>query len=383
MTWRVPLVEIEVTDGDVEAVLDCLRSGWLTMGPRTQAFEEALAEMVGAKHAIVCANGTAALHLACHAVGLGPGDEAIVPALTFVASANAPRYSGAEVVFCDSSSLLDPGIDVAAVERQIGPRTKAVIAVHMWGYPADVEALRRLCDERGIALIEDCCEAIGARTDAGSQVGSVGDLGCFSLFSKKQLAVGEGGFVTTDDDELAAKVRSLRSHAMTSVTWERHRGHGLGYDVTDIGFNYRMDEPRAALGLSRLGRLEADIAARRKVAQAYRAGLRGLDGIELPYSEESVELASHFAIPVLAPSEEARDALRAELQVRGVQTTWYPAVHTLSEYESAARGSDLKVAGEIGARQLVLPVHASLSDEQVGFVVEQLASALEQVGAGA
>lgn len=379
MTWHVPLVEIDVTDGDVEAVLDCLRSGWLTMGPRTQAFEEALAEMVGTKHAIVCANGTAALHLACSAVGLGPGDEALVPALTFVASANAPRYCGADVVFCDSTDRLDAGIDIAAVERQIGPRTKAVIAVHMWGYPAAVGALRRLCDERGIALIEDCCEAIGARTEGGGQVGSVGDLGCFSLFSKKQLAVGEGGFVTTDDDELAASVRSLRSHAMTSVTWERHRGHGLGYDITDVGFNYRMDEPRAALGLSRLGRLDSDIEARRAAVRAYRDGLRGLEGIELLYSEGSVERSSHFALPVLAAGEEERDALRAELQVRGVQTTWYPALPSLSEYRGTGGGSNAEIAAEIGSRHFVLPAHASLSDEQVGFVIEQLAGALDQV----
>ena len=383
MTWRVPLVEIEVTDGDVDAVLDCLRSGWLTMGPRTQAFEEALAERMGSKHAIVCANGTAALHLACHAAGLGPGDEAIVPAFTFAATAHAPRYCGAEVAFCDSTGPLDPNIDVAAVERRIGPLTKAVIAVHMWGYPANVEALRALCDEKGLVLIEDCCEAIGARTTEGKAVGSVGDLGCFSLFSKKQLAVGEGGFVTTDDDELAAKVRSLRSHAMTSVTWERHRGHGLGYDVTEIGFNYRMDEPRAALGLSRLGRLDADIEARREAVRSYRAGLQGLEGIELPFDEAQVELSSHFAIPVLAGSRERRDALRAELQTRGVQTTWYPALNMLSEYVDPAFEADLKVATEIGKTQFILPVHASLSSEQIEFVIEQLADSLRQVGLAA
>ena len=143
----------------------------------------------------------------------------------------------------------------------------------MWGYPAPVEELRRLCDRRGLALIEDCAEAICARLADGGQVGSVGELGCFSFFSKKQLAVGEGGAVTTDDDDLAASVRSLRSHAMTSVTWERHRGHGLGYDITDVGFNYRIDEPRAALALSRFERLGEDIEARRRVARAYREQL--------------------------------------------------------------------------------------------------------------
>ncbi len=278
MAWEVSLVELEVTDSDVDSVLECLRSGWLTMGPRTQALEEAIAEMVGVEHAIVVSSGTAALHLACHSLGLGPGDEVIVPAFTFAASAHAPRYGGAEVVLCDSLSPLDPNLDPAKVESLIGPRTRAVIAVHMWGYPAAVEELRQLCDRHGLALIEDCAEAICARLDDGGQVGSVGELGCFSFFSKKQLAVGEGGAVTTDDDELAASVRSLRSHAMTSVTWERHRGHGLGYDITDVGFNYRIDEPRAALALSRVERLTADIEARREVARAYRKRPRRLRG---------------------------------------------------------------------------------------------------------
>ncbi len=158
MDWRVPLVEIEVTDADVEAVLDCLRSGWLTMGPRTQRLEEALAGRIGVKHAIAVSSGTAALHLACRAVGLGPGDEAIVPDLTFVATAHAPRYLGADVVLCDAARPGDPALDIASVEAAITPRTKAVLAVHMWGYPAAVDALRRLCDEHGLTLIEDCAE---------------------------------------------------------------------------------------------------------------------------------------------------------------------------------------------------------------------------------
>ena len=207
----------------------------------------------------------------------------------------------------------------------------------MWGYPAAVQELRRLCDRHGLALIEDCAEAICARLTDGGQVGSVGELGCFSFFSKKQLAVGEGGAVTTDDDDLAASVRSLRSHAMTSVTWERHRGHGLGYDITDVGFNYRIDEPRAALALSRFERLGDDIEARREVARAYRRHLSGVEGLEIPFDDEQVERSSHFAFPVLARDGETRDRVRSQLRERGVQTTFYPALHTLSEYRGPRR----------------------------------------------
>jgi dTDP-4-amino-4,6-dideoxygalactose transaminase len=381
MAWDTPLVEIEVTDADVEAVLDCLRSGWLTMGPRTQALEEALAEAVGVKHALVVSSGTAALHLACRALEIGPGDEVIVPALTFVASAHAPRYCGADVVFCDSLSSTDSGLDVEAAERAIGPRTRAIMAVHMWGYPAALGQLRELCDRHGLALIEDCAEAISATTESGSKVGSVGELGCFSFFSKKQLAVGEGGMVATDDDELAATVKSLRSHAMTSVTWERHKGHGLGYDITDVGFNYRIDEPRAALALSRLDRLEADIDARRRLARRYREGLAGVAGVELMFDEDQVARGSHFAFPILLADQSVRDGVKEKLNGLGVQTTWYPALHRLSFYADLGDDSDLHVASSIADRQLCLPIHALLSDEQADSVVERVAEALSGVDA--
>ena len=280
--WRVPLTDIDVPEQDVKAVLDCLESGWLTMGPRTGAFEQALSEFVGTPHALAVSSGTAALHLACLAAGLGPGDEVIVPGFTFVASAAAPRYVGATPVFCDVSSPHEFTLDPADVARRITPRTKAVIAVHFCGYAAPAVELRELCDEHGLILIEDCAQAIGATIDdAGRQVGTVGDLGAFSFFSKKQLCVGEGGMVATADEALAERVRLLRSHALTSSTWDRHRGHDPAYDIVDIGFNYRLDEPRAALGLSRLRRLGESLAARRATVRSYRERLAGIDGLEL------------------------------------------------------------------------------------------------------
>jgi dTDP-4-amino-4,6-dideoxygalactose transaminase len=379
MSFDLPLVEIEVTDGDVEAVLDCLRSGWLTMGPRTQEFEEKLAPVAGTEHAIAVSSGTAALHLACRAAGIGPGDEVIVPSFTFVATAHAPRYCGAQVVFADAESPKHCNVDPEQVRALIGPRTKAVIAVHFWGYPAEVEVLREICDEQNVILIEDCAEAIGARTMSGAPVGSVGHVGCFSFFSKKQLAIGEGGAVSTDDGEIAAAVRSLRSHGMTSVTWERHRGHGLGYDVTDIGFNYRMDEPHAALGLSRVRRLAADNETRREAVRDYRSRLGGLGAIELPFDDDDVGRSSHFAFPILATDADARDALREELKMRGVQTTWYPALHNLSAYRGSANPSRLRVAAELASRHLVLPLHASLGAGQVDTVVGRLEDALDSL----
>ena len=375
--WRVPLTEIEVPEQDVRAVLDCLESGWLTMGPRTKVFEEALAAFVGTPHAVTVSSGTAALHLACLAAGIGPGEEVIVPAFTFVASAAAPRYVGAEPVLCDVRSPLDFNIDPADAARRITPRTRAVVAVHFAGYPADVAALRALCDERGLVLIEDCAQAIGARVDAsGRQVGTVGELGAFSFFSKKQLCVGEGGMVTTADERLAERVRLLRSHAMTSSTWDRHRGHDPAYDVVDIGFNYRLDEPRAALGLSRLARLADSIEARRATVRAYRKRLAAIPGIELPFTDTDVERSSHFAFPVLLADRATRDRFREALKANGVQTTWYPALHTFTEYSRFAPADGLPQATETADRHCALPLSSTMDKSEVELVVTAVRSAL-------
>ncbi len=375
--WRVPLTDIAMPEQDVEAVLDCLRSGWLTMGPRTKAFEEALARYVGTPHVATVPSGTAALHLACQAAGLGPGDEVIVPAITFVASASACRYVGAEPVLCDVRGAHDFNVDIEDIARRITSRTRAVIAVHFCGYPADVAALRALCDEHELVLIEDCAQAIGAHVDAsGRQVGTVGELGCFSFFSKKQLCVGEGGMVSTADGALDASVRLFRSHAMTSSTWDRHRGHDPAYDVVDIGFNFRLDEPRAALGLSRLQRLDEDIAARRAIVRAYRERLAEVPGVELAFDEQAVERASHFAFPVLLADRDKRDRFRDELKANGIQTTWYPALHTFTEYQRFAPANGLPAATEVADRHCALPLSSTMDESDVETVVEAVRAAL-------
>jgi dTDP-4-amino-4,6-dideoxygalactose transaminase len=376
LTWAVPLTDVQITEEDVDAVLDCLRSGWLTMGPRTEAFEGAFADYVGSRHAVAVSSGTAALHLAARATQIEPGDEVIVPGLTFVASASAFRFVGAHPVFCDVESPTRPNLDPADVDRRLTPRTKAVVAVHFCGYPADVLALRELCDDRGLTLIEDAAQAVGATVDGtGRKTGTVGDIGCFSLFSKKQLCVGEGGMVVTDDDELAARVRSLRSHAMTTVTWDRHRGHASSYDVTDIGFNFRLDEPRAALGRSRLPRLDADIAARRRTVRTYRDRLAGLDGLELAWDDTDVARGSHFAFPVLLENRRARDDFREALADRDVQTTWYPALNRFTEYRDQ---SSLPVPNAEAAadRHCALPLSSTLTDDQVAVVIRAVTTAL-------
>ncbi|HEX6459536.1 MAG TPA: DegT/DnrJ/EryC1/StrS family aminotransferase [Thermoleophilaceae bacterium] len=385
MSWRVPLADLKIPEDDVRAVLECLESGWLTMGPRTKQFEEEFAAFAGSPHAVAVSSCTAALHLSCLAAGLGEGDEAIVAGMSFVSTPNAVRYTGATPVLCDIGGPHDMNIDLEDVERRITPRTKAVLAVHFCGYPARVLELRRLCDERGLLLIEDAAQAVGAVVDeSGRRTGTVGDLACFSLFSKNQLPVGEGGVVTSANEELAAKVRSLRSHAMTSVTWDRHRGYADTYDVVDVGYNYRLDEPRAALALSRIKRLDGDIESRRELARTYRRELAGLDGLEFVWDDADVERASHFAFPVLLADRPARDRFRERLQALGVQTTWYPAIHRFSDYRNTYGELSLERVEAAADRHCALPMSSGFSRKEIAIVVEAVKQALaEELGAAA
>jgi dTDP-4-amino-4,6-dideoxygalactose transaminase len=376
----IPLFDVKLEQTHLDAVADTLRSGWLTMGPRTQEFEQVFAEHLGAKHAIALANCTAALHLAYLAAGVSPGDEVIVPPITFVATAAAARYCGAEPVFADIKGNHDLGIDPEEVARKVTPRTKAVCAVHYGGYAADLEALRALCDDAGIALIEDSAHSPSATPVGDSRkLGTHGLAGCFSFFSNKVLSCGEGGLLSTDDDDVAATVRSLRSHALTSGTWDRHRGHAHGYDVVGLGYNYRMDEPRAALLTARMADLEADIARRRELVHRYRELLADLDGVTVPYEDAEVDVSSCYVMPVIVDDHELRDPLRAfMLEERQVQTSvLYPALHELSAY--ADRAADLPRSEFVGRAEVTLPLFPTLSEEDQDRVVSALADGVRQL----
>jgi dTDP-4-amino-4,6-dideoxygalactose transaminase len=375
-TPAIPLFDLRLEESDIEAVVDALRSGWLTMGPRTASLEKALADHLGVAHAVAVSSGTAALHLALSAAGLGPGDEVIVPAYTFVATVNAILYCGAEPVFADIRGLQEPTIDPAEVRRLITPRTRAVMAVHFAGYPAAVDVLAKLCREHGVALIEDAAHAPDAEL-AGRRLGTFGRAGAFSFFSNKVLSVGEGGALVTDDAELAARARRLRSHAMTSGTWDRHRGHADSYDVVDIGFNYRIDEPRAALALARLSRMADEVRRRRALTLAYRRRLSQLGDLVLPFHDEDVAHSSCYVMPVMVRSPERRGPLREALrQDHGIQTSvLYPAVHEFSVYRQRYPGVSLPRTEEAARCELTLPLFPHMTDEQQ----ERVITALEQI----
>jgi dTDP-4-amino-4,6-dideoxygalactose transaminase len=378
----IPLFDVRLSSAEIGAVVEALESGWLTMGPRTKAFEEAFAAHLGARHGIAVANGTAALHLAYLAAGFGPGDEVIVPAMTFVATAAAVRYCGATPVFAEIVGNHDFGIDPDHVASLVTPRTKAVVAMHYAGYCADVDALSRLCDELGLVLIEDAAHSPSAApTAGGAKAGTWGSAGAFSFFSNKVLGSGEGGFVCTDDDTVAAFVRSRRSHGMTSGTWERHSGHSRSYDVLALGYNYRLDEPRAALLHSRLASLEDDLSARRRLVHRYRRLLADLIGVSIPYADDDVDHSSCYVMPLVVDSPAIRDPLREQLRRRGVQTSvLYPAIHEFTAYRDPAR-APLPRAERAARTQLTLPLYPHLSDADQDHVVEALQDSLQTLDA--
>lgn len=369
----IPLFDLEIEDGDVAAVEAVLRSGWLTMGPRTAELEDALAARLGVRHAVALSSGTAALHLAYRAAGVGPGDEVIVPAITFVASAAAARYCGAAPVLADIVGQRDLGVDPEDVAARITPRTKAVCAVHYAGYPAAVDALRTLCEARGIALIEDA-----AHTPV---LAPSGLAAAYSFFSNKVLSCGEGGLLATDDDAAAELARRLRSHALTSGTWERHRGHAASYDVVDVGHNYRLDEPRAALLLSRLGRLDDQLARRRALVRRYRERLAGVPGLTIPYDDADVERSACYTMPLMVDDPAVRDPLRALLRDRhDVQTSvLYPAVHELSAY---AGGRPLPRAERAARTQVTVPLYPHMGAREQDVVVDALTAGLSGLQSG-
>ncbi len=377
MEWRVPLADIDFGEEEITAVTEVLRSRWLSMGAVTQQFEREFGEFIGAKHTLAVTNATAALHLACLAVGIGPGDEVIVPSLTFVATANAVRYTGATPVFADIESQDWLTISPSSIESLINERTRAVLVMHYAGYACDMPAIMEIARRHNLVVLEDSAHAIGSKLE-GRTLGTWGAVGCFSFFSNKNMTTGEGGMLATDDDELAARLKILRSHGMTTLSWDRHKGHASTYDVVDLGYNYRIDEMRSALGRVQLGKLPASNERRRALTTLYRELLTELTPeVQMPFAEVRGTSCYHI-LPVLLPHGTDRAQFMDGMKAQGIQTSiHYPSVHRFHIYENdwLIRSNLLPLTEEASARQVTLPLYATMRDEQVEWVV----SAAEQV----
>jgi perosamine synthetase len=366
----IPLSSPWLDEREEELVSEVLRSGRLSLGPTIDRFEEEFAAAVGAPYAAAVSSGTAGLHLLCITAGVGPGDEVVTSPYSFVASANCAIYEGAAPVFAD----IDPrtlNLAPAAVEAAITDRTRAVIAVDIYGYPCELDELRAVCDARGVALIEDACEALGSRYK-GSAIGSHGPSAVFAFYPNKQITTGEGGMVTTHSEREWRLLRSLRNQGRAdSGGWLEH---------ARLGFNYRIDDIRAAIGLGQLEKLDEILAARAAVAARYTELLGAIPGLELPCQDDVDHERSGFVYVVALPPAANREAVIATLADRGVQTARYlPCIH-LQPYMQERFGYRVglcPVAEDVASRTLALPFHARLADDDQEYVAEALRVALE------
>ncbi|MGI8730587.1 MAG: DegT/DnrJ/EryC1/StrS family aminotransferase [Solirubrobacteraceae bacterium] len=365
MSGEIPLARPVLGEAEEQAVLDVLRSGQLSLGPRPPAFERAFAAHLGVAHASAVSSGTAGLHLALRAAGVSDGDEVVTSPFSFVASANAVVFERARPVFAD----IDPrtlNLDPQAAAASVTERTAAILPVHIFGYPADLPAFEAL----GPPIVEDACEALGAVHGDGVAVGARGHPAAFGFYANKQLTTGEGGMVTTADAAVKARIDSERNQG---------RAPDMGWlDHDRLGFNYRLSDIACAIGLAQLDRLDAMLAGRVRAAAAYRKALSGIEDLRLPCEDSAGDRRGCFVFVVRLPRASDRDATVRALRERGVQSKPYlPAIHLMSYYRETFghREGEFPVCEEVAARSLALPFFAELSGGQI----ERVALALREV----
>ena len=354
------------------AVADVIESGWITMGPRVRAFEQEFARRHDAPDGVAVSSCTAGLHLILAGLGIGPGDEVLVPSLTFVATANSVVYVGATPVLVDIESVRRPHISLSDAEAKCTNRTRAVIVMHYAGYLCDMETWRAFAKQHGLFLIEDTAHALGV-----SGVGTGGDAAAFSFYGNKNMTTAEGGMVFAKDPKALERMRQMRGHGLTSGTFERLSAKSSYYDVPMLGFNYRMDEIRAAIGLVQLGHVESWNQRRKALTRVYRKRLAEMAPSVIAPFDENHSSANHI-MPVLLPETRSREDVVAALRDSQVQTTMhYPPVHQLSWYRERCPGTHLPETDAFASRELTLPLHPKMEDAQVDHVVTALARALK------
>lgn len=371
---RVPLSSPDLSTREVQAVLDVLATPNLSLGPRLAEFETKFAAFIGAKHAIAVNSGTSGLHLCVKALGLGPGDEVITTPFSFIASANAALFEGAKPIFVD----IDPdtlAIDPAKIEAAITSRTKAILPVHIFGHPCDMDSIRVIADRHGLKVIEDACEAIGA-TYKGRRVGVFGDCSVFSFYPNKQMTTGEGGIIITDDDEIAKLCRSYRNQG---------RGEGGGWLLHErLGYNFRLTELQCALGIVQLERLLEILAKRQNLADTYSKRLKKIPGLRLPKVDPSVTMSWFVYVVQIEPSVGARverDQILQDLRAAGIDcNNYFPPIHLQPFYRRSFghKEGEFPITEEISQRTIALPFYTNLSTESVDRACAALAAALEK-----
>ena len=371
MNYKIPLFDLNFDDREGIAVVEAIKDNWISTGPRCKAFEDRFANMLNVKYAVSTSNCTVSLHLALILVGIEPGDEVICPSLTFVATVNAIRYVGAIPVFADVTSYEYPNIDPEDIHRKITPRTKAIIVMHYGGFACNMDSIIIIAKEHGLKVVEDACHGPLSEYH-GQKLGTIGDVGCFSFFSNKNISTGEGGMLVTNSKENNDRSRLLRSHGMTSMSYERAKGHSTAYDVVELGYNYRMDDIHAAIGLVQLDKIKVDLAQRSIVRNWYLEKLESIEGIIIPFKNYT-EFSSNYIFPIVLKNStfEKRDKVREQLAEAGIQTSvHYPAVHKFSIYKDFY--VNLPVTDYLVDNLITLPMYSKLSNENVSYISKTL-----------
>jgi len=389
--YKIPLFDLNYDEEEEQAVLGTIRSKWISMGKKCEELENLFTEAMFGKGenptamaskvseinevikggSITLANCTVALHLACYVLGIKEGDEVICPALTFAASVNCIKYVGATPVFCDVKSNTDLNMDASKIESLLTRRTKAIIVMHYAGFPCDMDAIMDIAKRNNLFVIEDACH--GPLSEyKGQKLGTIGDIGCFSFFSNKNISTGEGGMLVTKKEELYKRIKLLRSHGMTTSSYERSKGHATSYDIVDIGFNYRMDDIHASLGYAQMKKLPGDLDKRAELRLKYIENLKDIQGIHVPFINNT-EFVSNYIMPiVLADSNmHRRDTVREKLSDFGIQTSvHYPAVHRFSAYKKYKKS--LPITEYVTDNEITLPMYAALTKWDVDYICEKL-----------
>lgn len=373
MSYKIPLFDLNFDEKEEQAVLETLKSKWISAGPKTMEFENKFSELLRVNHSLALSNCTVALHLAMKLLDVKDGDEVICPSLTFVATCNSIRYVNAVPVFADIVSNQDLTIDPIDIEKKITKKTKAIIAMHFAGFSCDMDAIMALAKKYDLKVIEDACHGPLSEYN-GQKLGTIGDIGCFSFFSNKNISTGEGGMLVTNDTALYERAKLLRSHGMTSMSYERAKGHSTTYDVVDNGYNYRMDDIRSAIGIVQLDKILQDLDNRAEIRKIYLSKLANNNKIVIPFSNR-MDFSSNYIFPIVLKDStfENRDEIREKLAEAGIQTSvHYPAVHRFSIYEEFA--TNLSKTEYISDNLITLPMYSKLKEEDIEYIVTTLNS---------
>lgn len=369
MAYKIPLFNLNFDGKEAQAAYDTIQSGWISTGPKCEELEKMFIDMFRVGYAVSMSNCTDALHLCCLVCGVGAGDEVLCPSLTFAASANCIRYAGATPVFCDIVGPDHINIDPQEIEKKITSKTKAILVVHMAGFPCQMDEIMAIAKKHNLKVIEDACH--GPLSEyKGHKLGTIGDCAAFSFFSNKNISTGEGGMFISNSKELADKARLLRSHGMTTMSYQRAGGHATAYDIVELGYNFRLDDIHAAIAIEQLKKLPGDLEARLAVRARYVERLSQIANVVVPFVDNT-EFVSNYIMPIIITkgTVEDRDKMRDAIHEAGIQTSvHYPAIHRFSIYKEY--GAVLPQTEYVTDHEITLPMYAALTMEQVDFICD-------------